>query len=261
LVARSRFTTDALVLRTVEYREADLMVTLFTRSLGKASALARGARRSYRRFGGALGIGARGLATLTSAGREGSYSLERLEVEDAHGNLSADVAALAEAACALELLREMTLENEAQGALFDLAASCLDDINRRGASEARRCWFAVRLLGLAGFGPRLDACAACGRPWTSGAACFFPRAGGLLCRRCSVGREGAVSLSDPAVRLLGSLSDSAAPPAEDLPAGRVRALVATAVDRTVEHHLGRPLRSRLFQAKVSSAPGRRGRGG
>nr|MDQ2647496.1 DNA repair protein RecO [Myxococcota bacterium] len=46
--------TEALVLRRVEYGDADLIVTLLTLSLGRVSALARGARKSRRRFGGAL---------------------------------------------------------------------------------------------------------------------------------------------------------------------------------------------------------------
>ncbi len=46
--------TDAIVVRRVAYGEADLIVTLYTRELGKISALARSARRSRKRFGGGL---------------------------------------------------------------------------------------------------------------------------------------------------------------------------------------------------------------
>ena len=48
-----RITTPAIVLRTVDYGEADRVVTLFTREHGKLSALARGARKSVKRFGAA----------------------------------------------------------------------------------------------------------------------------------------------------------------------------------------------------------------
>ncbi|HEV8244483.1 MAG TPA: recombination protein O N-terminal domain-containing protein, partial [Polyangiaceae bacterium] len=48
--------SEALVVRRVEYGDSDLVLGLFTQKLGRISALARGARRSQRRFGGALEI-------------------------------------------------------------------------------------------------------------------------------------------------------------------------------------------------------------
>ncbi|HET9932165.1 MAG TPA: DNA repair protein RecO, partial [Polyangiaceae bacterium] len=53
-VASAHIDSEALLLRRVELGEADLVVTLFTRALGRVSALARGARKSQKRFGGAL---------------------------------------------------------------------------------------------------------------------------------------------------------------------------------------------------------------
>jgi len=46
--------SEALVLRTYPFREADLLVTLFTRAEGKIKGVAKSAKRSKRRFGGAL---------------------------------------------------------------------------------------------------------------------------------------------------------------------------------------------------------------
>jgi DNA repair protein RecO (recombination protein O) len=53
-LARRTLRTRALLLRRVAYRDSDLIVSLFTESAGKISALARGARKSRRRFGGTL---------------------------------------------------------------------------------------------------------------------------------------------------------------------------------------------------------------
>ena len=46
--------SEALILRTYPFHEADLLVTLFTRSEGKIRGVAKAAKRSKRRFGGAL---------------------------------------------------------------------------------------------------------------------------------------------------------------------------------------------------------------
>ena len=46
--------SEAIVLRTYPFRESDLLVTLFTRTEGKVRGVARAAKKSRRRFGGAL---------------------------------------------------------------------------------------------------------------------------------------------------------------------------------------------------------------
>ena len=53
-MASAVFDCEALLLRRVELGEADLVLTLFTSALGRVSALARGARKSQKRFAGAL---------------------------------------------------------------------------------------------------------------------------------------------------------------------------------------------------------------
>ncbi len=60
----ARVMTPAVVLRTVDYGEADRVVTLLCREGGKRSALARGARRSSKRFGAGLSLFGVGEATL-----------------------------------------------------------------------------------------------------------------------------------------------------------------------------------------------------
>ena len=56
------FDTPAVVVRVVDYGEADRIVTLLTRARGKLAAMARGARKSRRRFAGGVGMFAHGRA-------------------------------------------------------------------------------------------------------------------------------------------------------------------------------------------------------
>ena len=74
-----RVTTAAIVLRTVDYGEADRVVTLFTRDHGKLSALARGARKSVKRFGAALGLFGVGEAVLVDKPNVELATLERFD--------------------------------------------------------------------------------------------------------------------------------------------------------------------------------------
>ena len=96
--------TPAIVLRAVNYGEADRIVTLFGRETGRLSALARGARKSQRRFAGGLGLCAVGVASLRERAGADLLTLESFDATAAHVALGTDVARLAHAAYAAELV-------------------------------------------------------------------------------------------------------------------------------------------------------------
>src|SRR5690606_22367616 len=98
--------TDAVLLRRVPFGESDLIVTLFTREVGKVTALARAARRSRRRFGGALELGV--LVTAELRGKPGSDLWTLLSATPRQRFAIGDVAELAHASYGAELLRELT---------------------------------------------------------------------------------------------------------------------------------------------------------
>src|SRR5919204_373892 len=85
----------AIVLRTVDYGEADRVVTLLSRERGKVSAFARAARASRRRFGGALEPFT--LVHAEAKERRGAelFTLESVAVERAFGGIRGDLARIA----------------------------------------------------------------------------------------------------------------------------------------------------------------------
>src|SRR6185369_6027248 len=112
--------TQAIVLRTVNFGESDRIVTLYGRSTGKVSAVARGARRSKKRFGAALGIFGIGEAVLKSRPRASS-DLMWLESFTTTGSgfheLTTDVAKVAHAGYLCELVNELTPVHEVEPAV------------------------------------------------------------------------------------------------------------------------------------------------
>jgi DNA repair protein RecO (recombination protein O) len=172
--------SEAIVLRTYPLREADLLVTLFTRNEGKVKGIARSAKKSKKRFGGALEPMTYVLAFYDD--REGR-ELARLDAcEVLESPLSAEVtfsraAALAHVA---ELLDELLPDREANDAVFRLTLSVL------GALRGTSIWmpvtyFELWLTRLVGFLPDLSECMACGRPLNGSRAFFHVLADGLVC--------------------------------------------------------------------------------
>ena len=112
--------TDAVIVRRTPVGESDLIVALFTREYGRVSAVARGARRSRRRFPAGLEMLAV-LSVTLGRRRRGSelYGLEEAELIDDHRALALDPIALGHASYALELVRELAPPEAPDPGLLD----------------------------------------------------------------------------------------------------------------------------------------------
>ena len=186
-------TTLAIVLRAVNYGEADRIVTLFGRDTGRVSALARGARKSQRRFAGGLSLCALGSAALRERPGADLATLERFDATNSHAALGSDVARMAHAAYAAELVGKLCAPHQVEAATFDWLVEFLRLLDGDGASAERLRVFEIGLLSGLGFGPMLDACAACGGERFAGRAAsevayrWDPDRGGAVCVACARG--------------------------------------------------------------------------
>jgi DNA repair protein RecO (recombination protein O) len=239
------FTTRALTLRSVLYGESDKILTLFTRDRGKLGAIARAARRSQKRFGGALEpFALLEIALVARAGAE-LLRLDRADVIRPNAGIATDLVRIGQAATALELARELLPPEQPEPALFDALAAFLATLDVEGASTEGLVAFELAALEHAGLAPRLTACGVCGKPLPPGkAARFDPRRGGIVCRADG---GGPVTLSGRAVEALAQLAQGQA---ALLPAKESRA-AAEALRALTEWHLGRPLKSAAFLAQVT----------
>ncbi len=181
--ARSQ-TTDALVLRAADYRDADRLITLFTQHTGKVSAIARGARASKRRFSGTLEPYAVIRVELESS-RADLLTLKRAELVRTFPNILRDLARMDVAGAALNLLREAYPARVADEQMFIHAVQFLTLIDLEGdPARALLLGFALRVLALSGLAPRLDACGRSGDVVPEGRPAYFdPALGAVVSRR------------------------------------------------------------------------------
>ncbi|RMH42433.1 MAG: DNA repair protein RecO [Deltaproteobacteria bacterium] len=254
--------TDALLLRAVPYRDADLIVTLLSRDLGKLSALARGARRSSRRFGARLALFTVGRAELR-ARRGELWTLASYDVVRDFTGLGGDVAAVAHGSYGLELVRELTAFEQAEPAIFDLVVELFEALAARGASPSVLRAFELRLLELVGLAPELDACIACGDAAALAAAgtVLDGLRGGAVCAACHAGASAKPLPPDALAALRAARATTRL---VDAPAdgGAGAAAARDALVAMVLAHVGKPLRSLEFIAKMSApvVPSRHGDG-
>jgi DNA repair protein RecO (recombination protein O) len=250
--------TEAVVVRLVDYGESDRVVTLVTRTCGKVAAMARGARKSRRRFGPGMGLYVIGQARLRE--RHGSELLlcDSFVATSDPTLLATDLARLAHASYLCELVRELLPTAHAEPEVFELLCAglgVLADPARPARAETLR-GFEIALLDALGLGPILDRCAVCGGDVATGEVTFDFARGGVVCAHCPalgpvIGQAARLALAQ--ARSLGPVGAHALA----LAAG-VNAECRDVLLSAVHHHLGRSLRSLEFIAKVSAGNGARG---
>jgi DNA repair protein RecO (recombination protein O) len=252
--------TEAVVLRSLRYGEADRILHVYTPHRGRFSAIAKGVRRTRSRFGGRLEPFFR-LRLDLHEGRGEILTVTGAHTLEAYPRLRQDAAALDAAARACDAVGRLFETPEPHPAVFHLLCRMLALLDERSAvavaapsvavveppaavvapsaSVAERAppgpragalQFRLKLLHAAGLAPQLGACAACGE--TEHLVGFSGAAGGVVCGACEA---ASFAIDESAHAFMAqALGRSLA----ETPAASEQALgqVERAIAETLEHH-------------------------
>ena len=237
--------TEAVVLRSFPFGEADRVLHVYTAASGRIGAIAKGVRRTKSRFGGrlepfshvelSLHRGRGELATVTGA------SLVR-----SHDRVRAHPRRLAIGLVGLEAMLRLFTEEERNERAFLALTRFLDALDEHERARAARAAldplvlsFQLKLLWLSGFLPHLGTCVECGAE--ERLVGFDPSAGGAVCAACD---HGAIPLTPEGLRGLAALLGAPIADAPALGLGERASREALAVvTSSYEHHGGFRLRT------------------
>lgn len=242
--------SEAIILRHLDYGEADRIVTFLTPAYGILKGFARGARRSRRRFGASLEPFAQVRLHWSSPRVGDLVSLREAELIDLRTGLRLDLTAIALAGYGCELLEALLGEGQGHGEAFALLAAYLDHLAGGGARPEARLLLELRLLRLSGYVPHLLHCSLCGETLREAQAAFAVECGGSLCLDCSRGAAAQrVSLGT-----LGTLARSLQTPLTLFAGFRLSpqtlAEGGAILGAALRPHLPRPLRSLPFLERM-----------
>jgi DNA repair protein RecO (recombination protein O) len=231
--------TEAVVLRSMRYGEADRILHLYTPDRGRVSAIAKGVRRARSRFGGRLEPFFR-LRIELHEGRGELLTVTGAQTVDGHAHLRGDAHALDAAARACDAVGRLFETSEPHPGVFNLlcrklslldgGVSPLDGGAARSSGRGAALAFRLKLLLAAGLAPQLAACATCGeRDHLLG---FSGAAGGMVCAACEA---GSFPLGEEAYRFM---TEALGHPLGESPDAPEPALgeVERAISQTLEHH-------------------------
>ncbi|MGH2957178.1 MAG: DNA repair protein RecO [Solirubrobacterales bacterium] len=224
--------TEAVVLRSIRYGEADRIVHLYSATRGRVGAIAKGSRRPKSRFGGRLEPFFR-LNLVLYEGRGELLTVTGASTVDGHGRLRGDGAALGAAGRACDAVLRLLDGEEANDAAYHLLCkylALLDADPAAASAPGAALAFRLKLALAAGFSPELASCARCGE--ADHLTSFSGAAGGVVCASC----EGdGFPLTAEAHRFM---VEALARPLAEAPAAApaVAGQANRAIGETLEHH-------------------------
>lgn len=196
--------TTAIILRSRKWGDADRIVTCYTQHLGKIRGVARGARRAKSQFGAALEPFTICHLNLFEKQGDSLFRISHVDLVTSFQSLREDLELMTSAARMVNVVSAVTPDGDPDPRLFETLEQGLASLaERRGDPAFTALIFQIRLLGLTGFRPQTDHCAACGKTRLIGEPQFSAVAGGLVCPTCAARqRTSCVTLSRGSVLFL-----------------------------------------------------------
>jgi len=181
---------EAIILRTRDYSEADRLITFFTRKQGQLTGIARGARRSKKRFVHTLEPLSHVLITYADRPTTGLVRIDGSELKNAFTVIRSDITRLGYASVSSEIVLKMSPERQANPALFALLCHHLEQLELGAEPENSSLLFQIRMLSLSGYAPNLHSCVLCDQQPRAAEDWFVSvTQGGLLCGAHPQSRE------------------------------------------------------------------------
>lgn len=174
---------EALVISHAEFGEADRLLVLYTREMGKIRALAKGIRKVHSRKAGHLEPFTR-VDVLVAKGAS-FWIVSQAETVKEYSRIKEDLVKTGLAAYALELLERFTLEEEANASLYRLINDTLKRIHEETDPFAAIRYYELRLLEQVGYRPELFHCVQCQKEIQAEDQFFSAQHGGVVCPRCA----------------------------------------------------------------------------
>jgi DNA repair protein RecO (recombination protein O) len=192
-------TSPAVVLRIIEHGDHDKIITFFALKHGKVSLIAKGAKKSIRRFAGILELFSVLNLVWTRGRGRGLPILQEAGMVNPFERIRTSIAKTAYASYWCELVYQWMEQGQKQPSVYNLLEHALDELNAGDRpEETLHITFQLRFMVINGFRPSLEHCSTCRMPlkkFEGVSIAFDARQGGVLCPKCHAQKRGCLYLS------------------------------------------------------------------
>lgn len=250
--------TPAIVLRRVDYGDYDAIITLLTLSEGRLSVMAKSAKRSVKRFGGALELFSLLNVTFSAGSGRRLPLLQEASIARPFSKIRSDMLRTAYASYWSEIILKWMMEGKKEERMYHLLQGLLEELDEEHLSpDLLSLIFQLRFLGLSGLHPEMKHCMGCGKEIALVAApvlMFDPHRSGLFCSQCTGHCREALPLSKGTLKLLSWIEQGGADHVR-----RIRFSPRSLfegrrfLETLIPYHLGKMPNSLIFLRKIRPA--------
>jgi DNA repair protein RecO (recombination protein O) len=255
--------TEGIVLRTIPFGEADLIVTYLTPDFGLIKLFAKSPRKIKSRFGSSLEPLTHSKISFWGKEEAALPRLTQSDIIHSFQSLRENLNCLLRLSEMVELIINFVPEREGNIRVYTLLLDTLRDIEvnllpagvqRIGKGGFRNeglivNHYKIKFLEFVGFAPKLDACGRCGK---SG-YCFYLSQGSILCEACARGVDSPIKLSPAVLRFYSDLRTwDAAKIKRIRPSAALLSELSGIINIHIKYILSRPLKSEEFIHALSS---------
>ncbi len=238
--------TTAIVLRTVEFSETSLIVTLLTKDLGQVSAIAKGARRPKGPFEGALDLLAVCRVVVL---RKNSDALDLLTEAKLHRRFrGADksLERLYGGYYVAEMLRLLLVDHSPHSEVYDLTIRVLQQLDGTGNVAESLFFFDLQILRMLGHSPGIESCTECGAKVIADRRIPFSlEGGGIVCRPCRPRQRSILMVRGEIIDQIKRLQNSELQGPVEIP-HQLHGELRNLVNRYIQNVVGRLPRMQAF---------------
>lgn len=182
--------TDAIVLKSMKFRDTSKIVTLYTRRFGKIKGVAKGARETKSKFGGTLEPLSLVSLVLYKKENRDLQLISQCDIISHFKRLHTEIERMYIGLSMVELINQLTHEEEGNDQLFLLLRETLEALENAEKNYANLLYaFELRLATIFGYAPSFDKCIQCNRiiEWNASqqTIVFDLGKGGFVCRECA----------------------------------------------------------------------------
>jgi len=240
--------SPAIIMRTRELGESDLLVNFFTRDMGLLRGIAKGAKRSKHRFSNCLDLFCLASVEYGKKRVQNLYMLNSCKLIDSFFGLRSDFSALCLASYMVELTEVLFPAQISESRIFDLLKDSLSALDRGVEPGRLRLFFEARAMALGGYEIELSKCCDCGRSYRGeGRAVINREKGGLSCLGCRKESVSFPGMDPSSVKILKTLAcnGEGLPDLEALSSENTKE-IACALRIHIDYWLGRRLKTSRY---------------
>ncbi|MDY6972568.1 MAG: DNA repair protein RecO [Thermodesulfobacteriota bacterium] len=177
--------SPSIIMRIRDFGESDLLVTFFSSDAGLLKGVAKGGRKSRRRFANCLDLFCLANVEYEPKSKGGLYFLNSCRLVEAFPGLRSDFSSFSLASYMIELTETLFPQGVADKRMFQLLQNSFLALNEGRKNDNARILFEAQSMGLGGYAIDFDKCCNCGRPYKGEGRAVFKRSrGGIACLRC-----------------------------------------------------------------------------